>query len=201
MGVTMKIIQWLSLGLVVFLSGCIFDDGTYKVGETVPSLRTKTLEDVGGDLTRITTYRYPDKRMYQHSLDDALRKKQVILLAFATPGHCTQCDKHLQMLKAALDKFQGDVLFLHMDQYQNPEAFKAFKVIGDPWTFVIDGNQTIRLKRAGRMLLREVDIVLASLLKENSLQKESVSKTIEDKKSLSEGASLQDSSLQNKEAG
>jgi thiol-disulfide isomerase/thioredoxin len=167
MSVKMKVLRYLSIVLVVLLSGCnIFDDGTYKVGETVPSLRTKTLADVGGDLSRITTYRYPDKRMYQHSLDDALAKKQVTLLTFATPGHCTQCDKHLQMLKAALDKYDNDVLFLHMDQYQNPEAFKAFKVIGDPWTYIIDGKQTIRLKRAGRMLLSEVNAVLDELLTE-----------------------------------
>jgi hypothetical protein len=53
-----------------------------------------------------------------------------------------------------------------MDQYQNPEAFNAFVVIGDPWTYIIDSKQTIRLRRAGRMLYREVDVVLASLLKE-----------------------------------
>ena len=132
----------VSLLLVLVLSGCSFDDGSYKVGMTVPSLRTKTLEDVGGDFSRITSYRYPDKRMYQYSLDEALAKGQVIVLAFATPGHCTQCDKHLQMLKGVLDKYESEVLFLHMDQYQNPEAFNAFKVIGDPWTYVIDGKQT-----------------------------------------------------------
>jgi thiol-disulfide isomerase/thioredoxin len=158
--------RWLSIVVLVVLSGCVYDDGSYRVGMTVPSLRTKTLSDVGGDLSRITTYRYPDNRMYQYSLDDALTKGQVIVLAFATPGHCTQCDKHLQMLKAVLDKYQDRVLFLHMDQYENPEAFKAFKVIGDPWTYIIDGKQTVRLKRAGRMLFSEVDAVLASLLKE-----------------------------------
>lgn len=163
----MNMWRWLSVLVLVVLSGCVYDDGSYKVGMTVPSLRTKTLADVGGDLSRITTYRYPDNRMYQYSLDDALTKGQVIVLAFATPGHCTQCDKHLQMLKAVLDKYQDRVLFLHMDQYENPEAFKAFKVIGDPWTYIIDGKQTVRLKRAGRMLFSEVDAVLASLLKEN----------------------------------
>ncbi|HEC18745.1 MAG TPA: thioredoxin family protein [Gammaproteobacteria bacterium] len=153
--------------LVVSLSGCIFDDGSYKVGMEVPSLRTKTLEDVGGDLSRITSYRYPDKRMYQYSLDDALDSGKVIVLAFATPGHCTQCDKHLQMLKGVMDKYENqDVLFLHMDQYQNPEAFNAFKVIGDPWTYIIDGKHKIRLKRAGRMLYREVDAAVAGLLNE-----------------------------------
>jgi thiol-disulfide isomerase/thioredoxin len=162
----MNMWRFLSILLIVALSGCVFDDGSYKVGMQVPSLRTKTLADVGGDLSRITSYRYPDKRMYQYSLDDALDKGQVIVLAFATPGHCTQCDKHLQMLKGVMNKYEDDVLFLHMDQYQNPEAFNAFKVIGDPWTYVIDGTQTIRLKRAGRMLYREVDAVLAGLLKE-----------------------------------
>ncbi len=164
----MKIWRYLSVFLMVaLLPGCLlFDDGSYKVGMTVPSLRTKTLADVGGDLSRITSYRYPDKRMYQYSLDDALAKGQVMVLAFATPGHCTQCDKHLQMLKGVMDKYEGKVLFLHMDQYQNPEAFNALTVIGDPWTYIIDGKNTIRLRRAGRMLYREVDAVLASLLKE-----------------------------------
>ena len=35
-------------------------------------IKTKTLADVGGDLSRITTYRYPDERMYQYSLDEAM---------------------------------------------------------------------------------------------------------------------------------
>lgn len=153
--------------MLLLLTGCVFEDGSYKVGMTVPSLRTKTLADVDGDFSRITSYRYPDKRMYQYSLDEALAKEQVIVLAFATPGHCTQCDKHLQMLKGVLDKYENEVLFLHMDQYQNPEAFNAFKVIGDPWTYVIDTKQTVRLRRAGRMLYREVDMVLTGLLNEN----------------------------------
>lgn len=162
----MKMLRWMILLLVVGLSGCVVDDSSLTVGMKAPSLRTKTLADVGGDFSRITSYRYPDKRMYQHSLDKALQANKVIVLAFATPGHCTQCDKHLQMLKAVLDKYQDEVLFLHMDQYQNPEAFKAFMVIGDPWTYVIDTEQTVRFKRPGRMLFSEVDMVLEGLLKE-----------------------------------
>jgi len=152
--------------LVLLLFGCKLTDDSMKVGMTAPSLRTKTLADVGGDLSRITTYRYPDVRMYQYSLDDALKEGKVIVLAFATPGHCTQCDKHLQMLKAILDKYQDDVLFLHMDQYQNPEAFKAYKVVGDPWTYILDDKNVVRLRRAGRMLYSEVDAVLVELLNE-----------------------------------
>jgi thiol-disulfide isomerase/thioredoxin len=156
------------MGLVAMMSGCSIDDSALKVGMKAPSLKTKTLADVGGDFSRITTYRYPDKRMYQVSLDEALKAEKTIVLEFATPGHCTVCDKQLQMLKALLAKYEDDVIFLHMDQYENPQAFKAFGVIGDPWTYVIDGRQTVRFKQAGRMLYGELDMIINGLLSEKA---------------------------------
>jgi len=153
----------LSVLCVLTLAGCI-DDGSVRVGEVVPSLKTKTLADVDGDLSRITTYRYPDERMYQLSLDDALKQGKPIVLEFATPGHCTVCDKQLQMMKALLVKYEDEVIFLHMDQYQNPEAFRAYKVLGDPWTYVIDAAQVVRFKRPGRLLYGELDIAIAEVL-------------------------------------
>ncbi len=147
----------LSFGFV----GCgVAPEGQLHVGSVAPSIKTKTLADVGGDFSRITSYRYPDERMYQYSLDDALSQGKTIVLEFATPGHCTVCDKQLQMLKGMMEKYGDDVLFLHMDQYQNPEAFKAFKVMGDPWTYVIDAKGIVRYKQAGRVLYSELDRVL-----------------------------------------
>jgi thiol-disulfide isomerase/thioredoxin len=134
------------------------------VGDKVPSIKTKTLADVGGDFTRITTYRFPDKRMYQYSLDQALKTGKPILLEFATPGHCTVCDVQLQMLKDLLRRYSPKVLFLHMDQYQNPEAFRAFHVKGDPWTFVIDSHQIVRFRQPGRMLYGELDHAIRNVL-------------------------------------
>jgi len=166
---------------IVLLSACSMDDGSLKVGMKVPSLPTKTLADVGGDFSRITTYRYPDERMYQYSLDKALATKKPIVLEFATPGHCTVCDKQLQMIKAILQKYEADVLFLHMDQYQNPEAFKAYGVIGDPWTFIIDADQTVFYKQAGRMLYSEMDAIVATLLKKQAARKDNVAHKIESK--------------------
>jgi len=131
-----------------------------SVGARSPVIKTKTLKDVDGDFSRITTYRYPDKRMYRYSLDEALAMKMPILLEFATPGHCTVCDKQLQMIKGLLAKYDGKVLFLHMDQYENPEAFIAFGVIGDPWTYVIDSDQVVRFKQPGRMLYGEMEAQL-----------------------------------------
>ena len=153
------------LFLGILMVGCSIDDSSLKVGMSAPSLRTKTLQDVDGDFSRITTYRYPDERMYQVSLDKALASEKPIILEFATPGHCTVCDKQLQMIKALLVKYENEVLFLHMDQYQNPEAFKAFGVIGDPWTYVIDGSNIVRYKQPGRMLYNELDMIIAGLLR------------------------------------
>jgi len=145
------------------LAACM-SDGSVSVGARSPMIKTKTLADVDGDFARITTYRYPDKRMYRYSLDEALAMKKPILLEFATPGHCTVCDKQLQMIKGLLTKYHGKVLFLHMDQYENPEAFIAFGVIGDPWTYVIDADQVVRFKQPGRMLFGELDAQLKRVM-------------------------------------
>ena len=42
-----------------------------------------------GDISRITTYRQPDERMYAYSVDQALASGKPMLLEFATPAHCT----------------------------------------------------------------------------------------------------------------
>ncbi len=135
-----------------------------KIGAKAPALPTKTLADVGGDFSKITTYRYPDERMYQYSLDKALTMGKPIVLEFATPGHCTVCDGQLQMLKALIAKYGSNVLFLHMDQYENPGAFVAYQVKGDPWTFVIDRKGTVSFKMPGRMLYGELDKEVSKVL-------------------------------------
>ena len=139
--------------------------GTLQKGMLAPSLPTKTLADVGGDMSKMTTYRQPDARMYQYSLDKALALHKPIVLEFATPGHCTVCDGQLQIMKALLEKYQTRVLFMHMDQYQNPQAFKAYRVMGDPWTFFIDDKGIVSGVQPGRMLHGEMEAGIKRILK------------------------------------
>jgi len=152
--------------LVLFgLGACSFgDQSKLKVGMVAPSLKTKTLKDVNGNFSRITSYRFPDERMYQMSVDEALTQGKPIVLEFATPGHCTVCDKQLQVLKGLMEVYGDDVLFIHIDQYFNPEAFKLFEVKGDPWTFVIDKEKKITFKQAGRMLYFDLDARIKAVL-------------------------------------
>ena len=137
---------------------------TLKLGEVAPRVHTKTLADVDGDISRITTYRQPDERMYQYSVDQALASGKPILLEFATPAHCTPCDRQLQMIKSLLQKYQAQMIFIHMDQYNSPEAYKAYHVPGDPWTFVIDGRGVVRFQQAGSMLYNELENAIQSVL-------------------------------------
>lgn len=163
----MRRVKALIYLVVIFsLASCSLEapEGKLTVGSTAPSLRTKTAKDVNGDLSRLTSYRYPDARMYQLSIDEALTMGKPIVLEFATPGHCTVCDKQLQMLKAMLDKYGDRVNFLHMDQYMNPEAFVTFQVKGDPWTFVIDNKGVVKAQQPGRILYQEMDYYLSKVI-------------------------------------
>ncbi len=160
----------LVVGLLGVLAGCDNSSrygGVFRglaVGSAAPSLTTKTLADVGGDLSKITTYRQPDPRMYQYSVDQALAQHKPIILEFATPGHCTPCDEQLQVAKALLAKYQDRVIFIHVDQYQNPQAYKAYRVMGDPWTFAIDKDGIVRQQNPGKMLYGEMEIAIEKIL-------------------------------------
>lgn len=154
----------IALVLATVLLAACDQHQVLRVGTKAPEIRTKTLADVGGDLSQMTSYRYPDERMYRLSVDEAMKQGKAIVLEFATPGHCTVCDKQLQMLKGALVKYEQDVIFLHMDQYQNPGAFTAYKVKGDPWTFIIDSKGIVRFQRPGSILYNEFDRAISDVL-------------------------------------
>jgi len=74
----------------------------------------------------------------------------------------------LQMLKAVADKYQDEMIFIHIDQYANPQAYKAYKVMGDPWTFIIDKNGIVQFETAGRMLMSELDAAIKRVAKTSS---------------------------------
>jgi len=152
--------------LLLVLSGCNGQrlSSGLDVGTRAPSVATKTLVDVDNDLSKLTTYRQPDPRMYQYSVDKALQSGKPIVLEFATPGHCTNCDEQLQMLRAMLDKYGDQVLFVHIDQYKNPQAYTAYGVMGDPWTFLIDKKGIVQFEQAGRMLYGELDNAMQKIL-------------------------------------
>ena len=97
-------------------------------------------------------------------MDQALTSGKPVLLEFATPAHCTPCDRQLQIIKSLLQKYQGQLIVIHMDQYDDPEAYKAYRVPGDPWTFLVDRRGVVRFEQAGSMLYNELDDAIKSVL-------------------------------------
>ncbi len=153
------------IAFATLLSGCEEKAiSGFKIGAPAPSLPTKTLADVGGDFSKVTTYRQPDIRMYQHSIDQALLTGKPIVLEFATPGHCTNCDDQLKMFTGIMDKYASDMIFIHIDQYKNPQAYTAYRVMGDPWTFIIDKDGIVQFQRPGRMLYGELERAIQKVL-------------------------------------
>jgi len=160
-----KQLYLLVLVAILGLGGCKKHlSAGFNIGEPAPSIATKTLADAKGNYSKVTTYRQPDERMYQYSVDEALKTGKPIFLEFATPGHCTNCDQQLQALKAITDKYESQIIVIHIDQYANPQAYKAYNVMGDPWSFLIDKAGIVRFERAGRMLLGEMDAAVKTLL-------------------------------------
>jgi len=153
---------------MVFLAGCDLTSGQgiLHKGQKAPSVHTKSLADVHGDLGQITSYHFPVSSMYKYSEDKALTLGKPVVLEFSTPAHCTQCDKQLQLLKMLMKQYGDKVVVLHFDEYYNPEAYKAFKVRGEPWTVLIDKRGVIRRIFPGRTLQGEISPMLAKLVKE-----------------------------------
>ena len=56
------------------------------------------------------------------------------------------------------------MIFIHLDQYQSPEAYTAYGVFGDPWTFVIDTHGIVEYQQAGAMLYQEMEAHIQKVL-------------------------------------
>jgi len=153
---------------LVLLSGCgdTVGSGILHVGQPAPHVKTKNLADVGGDLGKITTYHWPNPLMYKYTEMQALAMHKPIIIEFATPAHCTECDEEMEMLKMVMARFGSQIVVLHMDQYYNPESYRVFQVRGEPWTVVIDKYGIVRRIWPGRTLRGEIAPVIATLVKE-----------------------------------
>ena len=101
--------------------------GSRRPGEKAPLIHTPTAEDVGGDLSKITT-RIPPDTQNQVDYADALGKEPIVLL-FATPQFCQSrvCGPVVdvaEQVKAGIRRRGG--LHPHGDlQRQRPEQGRA----------------------------------------------------------------------------
>jgi hypothetical protein len=122
-----------------------------RPGQKAPLIHTPTPEDVGGDLSQITTRIPPDT---QNRVDyaDVLGKEPIILL-FATPQFCESrvCGPVVDVAEQVKQLYGDKAAFIHMEIYQDNDPGKpvrpqvaAFHLPTEPWLFAIGRDGTVR---------------------------------------------------------
>jgi hypothetical protein len=140
------------------------DGLTPGIGDPAPSVKTVTLDDVGGDVARISSDTEPDPDLYKVSIDQALAEHTPFVVAFATPAFCRSatCGPMLDTVKA-IAKDEPGVAFINVEPYQlqvtdgrlQPvldannqlqlvDASRVWGLPSEPWVFVVDGNGIVQ---------------------------------------------------------
>jgi hypothetical protein len=128
-------------------------------GQAAPSVKTPTLADVGGDVTKISTDTKPVSRFYETSVDKAIASKKPFVLIFATPKFCqtATCGPTLEKLKPVAAA-HPELTFINVEPYElqlvdgqlqpvqtggqlkTAAATDAFKLRSEPYVFVVGSD-------------------------------------------------------------
>jgi hypothetical protein len=142
-------------------------------GQKAPLIHTPTPDDVGGDLSKITT-RIPPDTQNQVDYADALGKEPIVLL-FATPQFCESrvCGPVVDVAEQVKQIAGDKAAFIHMEIYKdndpsNPvrSQVSAFHLPTEPWLFAIDRNGRISTTIEGAFGVEELTRVVKGLTAE-----------------------------------
>ena len=116
-----------------------------RPGEKAPRISTPTPEDVGGDLSQLTT-RIPPDTQNQVDYADVLGKEPIVLL-FATPQFCESrvCGPVVDVAEQVKEEDGDEAAFIHMEIWKDNQPgtqvrpqVRAFSLPSEPWLFTID---------------------------------------------------------------
>ena len=134
-----------------------------SVGDKAPASDTPTLDDVGGDVSKISTDPNPVPDFYKTSIADAVAAKKPFVVAFATPKFCVsqQCGPTLDRLKPIAAKHPG-VTVINVEPYElkyqdgglqpvldangnlmPTKATDEWHLPTEPWVFVVDKDGVV----------------------------------------------------------
>ena len=132
-----------------------------RPGQRAPVIHTPTAQDVGGDLSKITTRIPPDS---QNKVDyaEALGKEPIVLL-FATPEFCQSrvCGPVVDVAEQAKEEYGDKAAFIHMEIFNDNDPAKqvrpqvrAFHLPTEPFLFAIDRSGVVRATVEGAFGLK-----------------------------------------------
>jgi hypothetical protein len=156
---------------------------TVAIGDPAPPSDTPTLDDVGGDVSQISTDSSPEPAFYSTSVADALAAHEPFILVFATPKFCAsaQCGPTLDRLKpVAAD--HPEVTFINVEPYQlevvdgqlqpvldangglqATDVTNQWGLLTEPWVFAVDADGIVRGSYEVIVSDAELDAVLGEL--------------------------------------
>jgi hypothetical protein len=140
-----------------------------KLGDAAISTPTPTVDDHRG-VEDICT-RDPEDPMHGISLDQALQNGKPTVVVFATPALCTSriCGPVVDQALRVRDKHQDEANFLHVEVFKDragkefASGFAAWRLVTEPWTFVIDGKGIIKARFEGPVTPEEIEEELAKV--------------------------------------
>ena len=146
---------------------------TPAVGSPAPRSRNLIASDVK-DLREIDTSPRPDPRLHQVRISDAIEQRKPQVIVFATPQFCTSrmCGPVVDIVRALLPAYGKRVAFTRQEIWQDFAEKKVFptveewRLITEPWIFVVDARGIIRAKFEGLVTARELEAALQQVLKE-----------------------------------
>lgn len=139
-------------------------EGIPRPGEKAPTIHTPTADDVGGDLSQITT-RIPPDTQNQVDYADALGKEPIVLL-FATPQFCESrvCGPVVDVAEQAKQEYGEEAAFIHMEIWKDNQPgtqvrsqVRAFNLPTEPWLFTIDRRGVVSSAVEGAFGLELLD--------------------------------------------
>ena len=157
------------------------------LGSAAPSVRTPTLDDVGGDHWAVSTDPAPDLRLYGRSTSDALATGTPFVLVVDSVRFRVSpaCGKAVVLARTLIDRWPA-AAFLHVEPYTYAVVSETPVLEGDisdpplnavatawgldgapwgsrwmPWVFVVDGEGVVRAKYQGVVGSDDVDVILA----------------------------------------
>jgi hypothetical protein len=142
------------------------------VGSAAPRSRNLIASDVK-DLRRIDTSLRPDPRLHQVRIADAIAQGKPQLIVFATPQFCTSrmCGPVVDIVRTLLPVYGKRVAFTHQEIWQDFAEKKVFptveewRLMTEPWIFVVDRQGIIRAKFEGLVTARELEAALQQVLR------------------------------------
>ena len=144
--------------------------GPPDVGEKAIKVNTETPEDVGGNLAKIDTRLPPAAELHEKDFADVLGKEPVVLM-FVTPQLCQSrvcgpvADVGLQVKSS-----NPDVVFIHQEVWEDNDIQKGlrepvakFRLVTEPWTFLVGRDGRIVERFEGALSVRELEAAVEKL--------------------------------------